>query len=283
MISNTSIDQDPPVTRWEMISLPDSDIDQRPLLDAVFQVFKPRQKVSIPNTLPGKDIIPPYILQEFHNMPNGNYSNKLAPGYIAGFDLWMMGTMRKARKKISDRFNADDAVLDVGCGGGKLSGMLKAANLKEVWGLDPSPYLLKNAAKAFPDVNFIQGIAENTGFPNNRFDGITACFVFHEIPPKYAAIALAEFNRILKIGGRVIISEPSQLHHKLSPKELLLRFGPKGIYFYFFAKWMYEPFVKLWHKKDKKEWFKQHGFELICTDDTVPVCYYEARKTVNLV
>ena len=32
----------------------------------------------------GKDTIPAYVLQEFHNLPNGNYSNSLMRGYIAG-------------------------------------------------------------------------------------------------------------------------------------------------------------------------------------------------------
>ncbi len=81
--------------------------------------------MSIPDNLPGKDLIPPYVLQEFHNLPNGNYSNKLAPGYIAGFDLWMLGTMHKARQNVVNRFKYNDAILDVGCGGGKLSGALK--------------------------------------------------------------------------------------------------------------------------------------------------------------
>ena len=283
MESIVNISKDPLVLDWANIHLPDSEIDNRSLINAILEVFKSRKKVALPDNLPGKDLIPPYVLQEFHNVTNGNYSNKLAPGYIAGFDLWMMGTMDKARRKIAQRFTNNNAVLDVGCGGGKLSAALKNVNVKEVWGLDPSPYLLQNAAKSFPDVMFVQGIAESTGFPNHRFDGITACFVFHEIPPKFADKALVEFNRILKDGGRVFIAEPSQIHQNLRGTSLLKSHGLKGLYFYLFAKWMYEPFVKLWHKKDKKEWFSKHGFELISKEDSVPVCYYEARKTTNLI
>ena len=53
-------------------------------------------------------------------------------------------------------------------------------------GLDPSPYLLRCADARVPRARFVQGLAEQTGFADARFDGIACCFVFHELPPRAA-------------------------------------------------------------------------------------------------
>lgn len=276
--ADINVKSDPMLVDWANFNLPDADIDKANIFELFFRIFGKRKKVAVPEDMPGKDIIPPYILQEFHNVPNGNYSKNLSPGYIAGFDIGMLGFMTIARKKVSSHFTGFDSVLDVGCGGGKMSARLKEAGVKEVWGLDPSPYLLQNAAKNYPDVKFTQGLAENTGFPDERFDGITACFVFHEIPPKFADKALTEFHRVLKPGGTIMISEPSSVQLDVAWWKLLFNTGPHAIYFKWMAMWMHEPFVKLWHKKDTEKWLNDHGFELISNEDSVPIRYIKARK-----
>jgi ubiquinone/menaquinone biosynthesis C-methylase UbiE len=83
------------------------------------------------------------VLQEFHNVPNGNYSNALSRGYARGFDIAMLGTMRDTRRRMAEALASCDAVLDVGCGGGASSEALVAAGVREVWGLDPSLWLNK--------------------------------------------------------------------------------------------------------------------------------------------
>lgn len=128
--------------------------------------------------MPGKELIPKYVLQEFHNVPNGNYSEHLSSGYIKEFNISMLGEAASARKEIAAHFIDMDSALDVGCSGGAMGAALVDAGVKEVWGLDPSPYLLKHASKSFSEIKFVQGIVELTGFPASRFDGISACFVF---------------------------------------------------------------------------------------------------------
>src|SRR5690606_18540798 len=69
--------------------------------------------------------IPKYALQEFHSLPNGNYSNKIARGYITGFDISMLGLVQKMRREIATRVSHCHSVLDVGTCGGKLAAAIK--------------------------------------------------------------------------------------------------------------------------------------------------------------
>jgi ubiquinone/menaquinone biosynthesis C-methylase UbiE len=276
---------DPVVPQWAAITLPDAWPDQlnfrRPgdLWKLISHIAgRKQQRVTVPDNLPGREQIPKYILQEFHNLPNGNYSKKLTRGYITGFDRVMLGQMRKARSKVASSFKNMSSVLDVGCAGGRMAGVLKQQGVDDVWGLDPSAYLLQHAANDYPDINFVQGVAEETAFPDQRFDGITACFVFHEIPTKYAEASFAEFHRILKPGGIIAICEPSVEQAKESLWAMLRRHGLKGLYFSWMARRVYEPFLDAWHRQDVKATLDQQGFEMLVDDTNMPVRHIVARK-----
>src|SRR2546422_371579 len=87
---------------------------------------------------------------------------------------------------------------------------LVAHGIEEVWGLDPSPYLLRCADARVPRARFVQGVAERTGFGDERFDGVACCFLFHELPPRAADQALAELARIARPRARLAIVEPAR-------------------------------------------------------------------------
>ena len=46
--------------------------------------------------------------------------------------------------------------------------------------------------------------------PDGSMDAVTSTFVFHELPPKVRRNAFAEFSRVLKPGGRLIIVDSLQ-------------------------------------------------------------------------
>jgi ubiquinone/menaquinone biosynthesis C-methylase UbiE len=276
---------DPQVPHWEALQLPDAWPDhldfRRPQDLWVFiksMIGWSRVKVSLPEQLPGAERIPKYILQEFHNLPNGNYSKRITRGYITGFERVMMGTMAKARRPMAEKLAGVQSVLDVGCAGGRMAAAVSEQGASDVWGIDPSPYLLQHAAKAYPKVNFVQGLAEDTGFADARFDAVTACFLFHEMPPRYIDLALAEFNRILKPGGLVALTEPSPLQLSRPRWQLYQDWGWRGVYFAFLARFVFEPFVIAWHKQDMQQKFAEFGFELLEDVDTMPVRQFVARK-----
>jgi ubiquinone/menaquinone biosynthesis C-methylase UbiE len=270
--------QDPMVPDWQTVILPDAwpdRLDFRRPTDLWRVLTQPlrrhRPPVDVPAKMPGADMIPRYVLQEFHNLPNGNYSKRLTRGYITGFERVMLGTMGSARREVAAKLSGMNSVLDVGCAGGKMAHALREAGVEDVWGLDPSPYLLQHGANDFPQVKFVQGVAEQTTFADARFDGVTACFLMHELPPRYIDHALEEFSRIVKPGGRLAFIEPSRVQRTLSLPALLFKYGVRGLYFGLLARLLHEPFLNAWHKQDIGQKLAEFGFQLVEDRDELPV------------
>lgn len=284
-MSDALTSSDPIVPDWQNIELPDTWADEFNLANPLHLIkfiktvkSDDRQAVNLPDNLMGSEKIPKYVRQEFHSLPNGNYSNTISHGYITGFDISMLGMVNTARKTLISHCNNAKSLLDVGCGGGKTALAAQQSGIQDVWGLDPSPYLLRHTARRYPEIKFVQGVAEKTDFPNQRFDAITACFVFHEIPPKYSNQALTEFHRILKPGGTVAIAEPSPIQIQQGYWQLLKTYGLKGPYFKALANRVFEPFLNAWHQKSYATWFAEHGFELVEDNNDCPIRILVARK-----
>lgn len=281
---------DPTAPDWSAITLPDTWPDSldlkspRDLWQLVLHALGLQQQaVQLPADMPGAANIPKYILQEFHNLPNGNYSRRFTRGYITGFNRVMLGEISKSHAQIAQQLAGNPeirngSVLDVGCGGGGLAGALQQAGVADVWGIDPSPYLLQHAAHDWPGIHFVQGVAEKTDFAAARFNAVTACFLLHEIPPRYIAECFREWRRILKPGGWLAFCEPSPLQLQHSPLALLRHYGWRGVYFHALAKRLHEPFLAAWHKQDIPSLLEQNGFELMAQDIGMPVRHVLARK-----
>jgi ubiquinone/menaquinone biosynthesis C-methylase UbiE len=262
---------------WANLALPDTWPDRLSFRNPVSFArlltypFRKRRPVMIPEDLPGADRIPPYALQEFHNLPNGNYSDVLTRGYITGFDMCMLGHMKRVRNSIAEHLACCYSVLDLGCGGGKTAAAIYAKGVAEVWGLDPSPYLLRHAARHYPQVRFVQGVMEKLPFPSQRFDGISACFVFHEVPPFYIRQALKEIARVLKPGGLLVIAEPSPMQLRYSLFSMIKKYGWTGGYFQLLARLIHEPFVAAWHKFALADEAAKDAIDLLREYDGMPV------------
>jgi ubiquinone/menaquinone biosynthesis C-methylase UbiE len=229
------------------------------------------RKVVLPPELPGGAALPEYLLREFHRMPNGYYSHMLADGYERGFERSMLGQVARVRTWIAQQLQDCQSVLEIGCGSGKLSGEVAAAGVPEVWGIDASPYQLVRALRAFPGIKFVQGLAERTPFEDGRFDGVAVCFLFHELPTEVQDAVLAEMHRVLRPGGRIVISEPSaeQMHNR-SFFSLWRRHGWRGVYFRLLALFVTEPYVEQWHARNLAEWAAQHRFAIEKQEIVVP-------------
>ncbi len=228
------------------------------------------QKVSLPEGLMGKDKIPDYLLHEFHNIPNGYYSNQFARGYSKGFNLFMLGEMGRIRKEMALEFSGCRSILDLGCGDGSSTKTLAEEGINDVWGLDPSPYLLGQAVQRYEGINFVHGLAESTEFSDNRFDGACACWVLHEIPSKVSDQILKECFRILKPGAKLVIIEPSKHQFRGKYLKLLKDYGLKGVYYRILATHAHEPYIDEWQNKNIATWAADHGFTLISNTNRMP-------------
>ena len=97
-------------------------------------------------------------------------------------------------------------VLDVGVGTGLVAAQacILAGNAALVTGVDPSAGMM--AASKLPDTMvLIEGRAESLPFPDNHFDFLSMGYALRHISD--LVVAFAEFERVLKPGGRLCILE----------------------------------------------------------------------------
>jgi ubiquinone/menaquinone biosynthesis C-methylase UbiE len=233
-------------------------------------LFRRPRSVRLPPELPGGQELPSYLLQEFHGMPNGYYSMQISVAYARGFERVMLQRMQTLRASMAAQLAGRHAVLDVGCGAGHLAETLHGLGAGDVWGLDACPYALTVAASRVPRVRFVHGLAEATGFSDARFDAVTVCFVLHELPRAALERGLAEFRRILRPGGRLVIGEPSPVHVRGSWVDVIRHHGLVGAYYKALARLVFEPFLSDWLAVDLPEALARHGFRLELDRSGVP-------------
>lgn len=89
---------------------------------------------------------------------------------------------------------------DIGAGTG-ISARLLAERGVQVWAVEPN-LAMREAAVPHALVQFCDGTAEQTGLPDASVNLITCCQAFHWFNKR---VALQEFHRILKPGGRVAL------------------------------------------------------------------------------
>ncbi len=100
-------------------------------------------------------------------------------------------------------------VLDVACGTGLLGRLLCDAEPgRSVTGVDLSPAMIEQARRLSAGydpsrLRFEQADAENLAFPNGSFDAVVNTLSLHHFPNP--GVALAQFRRLTREGGRVII------------------------------------------------------------------------------
>lgn len=119
-------------------------------------------------------------------------------------------------------------ILDIGCGNGNLFTFLPDGKY-ELFGIDFSENMISEAKKnCKTKVSFIVADAEKLPFDDNTFDIVVCNASFHHyIHPN---IVLEEMNRVLKIGGKVLIGDPYIPKGIRGIINALLRFSDSGDY-----------------------------------------------------
>jgi SAM-dependent methyltransferase len=100
-------------------------------------------------------------------------------------------------------------ILDAGCGEGYGADLLHRAGAAEVVGLDYEPTTLRHLAKAYPQINPVQGNLVQTGFAADSFDLVVSLQTIEHLweQPRF----IGECARILKADGVLVLSTPNRL------------------------------------------------------------------------
>ena len=136
-------------------------------------------------------------------------------GLVRAYADWRASALGRITDRLEDALLtellgdvAGHAVLDVGCGDGRLAVRLAAAGA-QVAGLDADPAMLRaaasRAATAGVSVELAAGRVEALPFAAGRFDVVVAVTVLCFVPD--AEAVFREIARVLKPGGVVVIGE----------------------------------------------------------------------------
>jgi len=100
-------------------------------------------------------------------------------------------------------------VLDAGCGEGYGAELLRRAGADSVLGLDYEGTTLRHVAKAYPQINLVQGNLVQTGFADGTFDLVVSLQTIEHLweQPRF----VAECARILNHTGLLVLSTPNRL------------------------------------------------------------------------
>ena len=119
---------------------------------------------------------------------------------------WGIGSRYRREALIRGGLQTGMKVLDVGVGTGLVAAQacILVGNAALVTGVDPSPGML--AASRLPEaMTLIEGRAESLPFPDNHFDFLSMGYALRHI--SNLGVAFAEFERVLKPGGRLCLLE----------------------------------------------------------------------------
>jgi SAM-dependent methyltransferase len=92
------------------------------------------------------------------------------------------------------------AVLDAGCGPGRVAGLLNERGL-QVTGIDLSPGMIEVARRDHPDLDFRVGSMTDLCLPHAELAGVLSWWSIIHLPREVVHQAFAEFHRVLAPGG----------------------------------------------------------------------------------
>jgi ubiquinone/menaquinone biosynthesis C-methylase UbiE len=138
--------------------------------------------------------------------------NALTPFYDAFFRLTMREELFKRRLITEAKIRSGQRVLDLGCGTGTLTIMVKKAHPDSVViGLDGDPQILKiarrKAKEAHSPITFDEGMAYQLHYPDASFDRVLSSMVFHHLTTEDKERTLTEIYRVLKPAGEFHLAD----------------------------------------------------------------------------
>jgi ubiquinone/menaquinone biosynthesis C-methylase UbiE len=123
-------------------------------------------------------------------------------------------------------------MLDVGCGTGTLVLMAQQQHPDvTVIGVDGDPTILgiarNKAQRAGIALQLDEGMAYALPYADGSFDAVVSTLTFHHLTPDQQERALAEVQRVLRPGGRLVIADFTLPHNRLMRLVQHLHLGPR--------------------------------------------------------
>lgn len=134
--------------------------------------------------------------------------------HIEAIFAWGSGSRYRRQALVRGGLKPGMKVLDVGVGTGLLAAQacILSGDAALVTGVDPSPGMMA-AAKLPEAMVLIEGRAESLPFPGDHFDFLSMGYALRHISD--LAVAFAEFERVLKPGGRLCLLEITPAQNRL--------------------------------------------------------------------
>jgi ubiquinone/menaquinone biosynthesis C-methylase UbiE len=165
---------------------------------------------------------PDYYVQNFHYQTDGYLSDHSAAVYDFQVEVLFKGSADAMRRQalvpiaqhLRGRPVRAQRLLDVACGTGRFLSFVKHNHPRlPVVGVDLSDAYLRRARQELRDWSWVDlalGPAEALPFAASTFDLVSCVYLFHELPRPVRARAAAEFARVLRPGGRVVLVDSFQ-------------------------------------------------------------------------
>ncbi|OKK22891.1 methyltransferase [Streptomyces sp. CB00455] len=96
-------------------------------------------------------------------------------------------------------------VAELGCGPGYVTAHLRDLGL-DVFGVDLSPVMIRLAREAYPGLRFEVGSMDALDLADGRLRGIVSWYSVIHAPPQEMPSYLAEFRRVLTLGGTLVLA-----------------------------------------------------------------------------